>query len=539
MNLEASTHDGSGENSGIATDLGNTNGSIVNNASQRSSSRMSLSRVNCDDDGTNDIELQRSRSSDITSRMDSSWSRQSLSFCRGATTQSLDDKYESEIVSQAGDIGDRALQSNRNSESGSCQWFSMDNVMAVENGFAPPPEEQFLRTYGFWFQNRNGLSTMSPVTPLPSEIVSPLSTDAILYSRDENRSRSTQKSSQPVKENQNELPIWLEYIACLVHLAVFGILGMLTRYLLQKLFGPTVADVTSDKTALYLDLPSNMVGSFLMGWLGVVFKPDISRVSDFLAIGLSTGYLGSLTTFSGWNQKMLDLSVKGKWVVVAVECLIGMFLVSMSIIFGIQTAKGFRWLLKQLGKEESSRNETPSSSRNWWIDNFNRHLSVLVVLLLILSLLWGVSGNLLRKWVDDDNSNDADLWLGCMVAPLGVWIRWFLARLNGRGLGRKGVMKWMPFGTLIANVSAASMMAGLATVKKVVNTERCEVIATGIQFGFLGCLSTVSTFIAEYHAMSQSKHPWRAHVYAAITILPSFGLGTLIYSVPVWMKGYQ
>ncbi|KAI8550971.1 hypothetical protein RHMOL_Rhmol06G0148000 [Rhododendron molle] len=53
-----------------------------------------------------------------------------------------------------------------------------------------------------------------------------------------------------------------------------------------------------------------------MGWFGIVFKGDISRVSDYLAVGLTTGYLGSLITFSGWNQKMLDLSVQGKWALV-------------------------------------------------------------------------------------------------------------------------------------------------------------------------------------------------------------------------------
>lgn len=51
-----------------------------------------------------------------------------------------------------------------------------------------------------------------------------------------------------------------------------------------------------------------------MGWLGVTFKADILKISDQLAIGLTTGFLGSLTTFSGWNQKMLDLSVNGQWV---------------------------------------------------------------------------------------------------------------------------------------------------------------------------------------------------------------------------------
>lgn len=72
----------------------------------------------------------------------------------------------------------------------------------------------------------------------------------------------------------------------------------------------------------------SQVGSFLMGWFGVVFKGDISRVSDFLAIGLSTGFLGSLTTFSGWNQKMLELSVDGHWV----SSILGFLIGKMSIL---------------------------------------------------------------------------------------------------------------------------------------------------------------------------------------------------------------
>lgn len=66
-----------------------------------------------------------------------------------------------------------------------------------------------------------------------------------------------------------------------------------------------------------------------MGWFGVVFKGDISRVSDFLAIGLTTGYLGSLTTFSGWNQKMIELSVDGQWV----EAVLGFLIGKISMLF--------------------------------------------------------------------------------------------------------------------------------------------------------------------------------------------------------------
>lgn len=65
------------------------------------------------------------------------------------------------------------------------------------------------------------------------------------------------------------------------------------------------------------------VGSFLMGWFGVVLKVDISNISEHLAIALTTGYLGSLTTFSGWNQKMLELAVSGHWLLSVLGFLVG------------------------------------------------------------------------------------------------------------------------------------------------------------------------------------------------------------------------
>lgn len=423
-----------------------------------------------------------------------------------------DDDFESESVSEAGDIGDRALHSNRYSGSGRVRF--VDDV--AENGGGG--------SYGFQSHDPTSSNNLSPVCPSSLEMISPLSTDAIILPGDDK------------KESAKEVPWSVEYISCLVHLAFFGILGVLTRYLLQKLFGPEVVGATSDQSFIYLDLPSNMVGSFLMGWWGVVYKADISKVSDQLAIGLTTGYLGSLTTFSGWNQKMIELSVEGHRVFAGLGILLGLFLVAYSIIFGIETAKGVKWLLERFTKSPKFNNSTSKS--NWKVDTCKRHLAVVVVLLVMLGLLYGVSGALEEREFNRGGSG-AQLWLACMVAPLGVWIRWLLARLNGRGLGKEGLVKWVPFGTLIANVSAACVMAALATTKKVVKTRTCDTVATGIQFGLLGCLSTVSTFIAEFHAMRESSYPWRAYAYAAITILTSFALGTLIYSVPVWTKGYD
>ncbi|KAH1100394.1 hypothetical protein GYH30_035524 [Glycine max] len=62
--------------------------------------------------------------------------------------------------------------------------------------------------------------------------------------------------------------------------------------------------------------------------------------------------------------------------------------------------------------------------------------------------------------------SDAQFWFACIVGPLEVWIRWFLAWFNGFGSGRTGILKGIPFGTLAANKSAAGVMAALASVHK-------------------------------------------------------------------------
>lgn len=91
----------------------------------------------------------------------------------------------------------------------------------------------------------------------------------------------------------------------------------------------------------------------------------------------------------------------------------------------------------------------------------------MTTLLVMLVLLWSIFGSLAKKDFET-GSSEAQLFLACMVGPFGVWIRFYLARFNGRGLGKNGTLKWMPFGTLAANVLAASVMAALATLKKAV-----------------------------------------------------------------------
>jgi fluoride ion exporter CrcB/FEX len=65
------------------------------------------------------------------------------------------------------------------------------------------------------------------------------------------------------------------------------------------------------------------VGSFFMGWVGIVMKKDILHFSEPLAIGLSTGLMGSITTYAGWNQKMVELLTTGNIVAAVSGTLLG------------------------------------------------------------------------------------------------------------------------------------------------------------------------------------------------------------------------
>ncbi|KAL1834695.1 hypothetical protein ACET3Z_004346 [Daucus carota] len=363
----------------------------------------------------------------------------------------------------------------------------------------------------------HNLST--PLSSVPSPDPSPLSTDAIIHHGD---------NAQELKAEGS----WLwEQFSYLVYLTVFGIFGVLTRYGLQKLFGPEGVGAMKDKYYMYLDLPSNMVGSFLMGWFGVVFKANISRVSDQLAVGLTTGYLGSLTTFSGWNQKMLELGAEGEWVFVVLGYFIGLFLVAYSIIFGVETAQGFKWTLRKLSTSSQPGHFRSRSSLK--ADSSKIPMVVTVVLLVVVVLFYCLSGSLEWKEFNKGGSR-AQLLSGPSGRILGP-----SKKLNGQGLGKNGFLKWLPFGTLTANVSAACVMALFAILKKAVNTQNFDTVAGGIQLGLMGCLSTVSTFIAEFHNMRESDQPWRAYAYAMVTILASFILGTLIYSIPFWINDYD
>lgn len=124
--------------------------------------------------GTNDSELRARVSIDITRSASSSLRFRSLSSL-GAHSSQVDDETESESVSEVGDIGDRALHSNRYSASGSFNFLSAEDMK--------------LQSYGFWGRDPAASHAISTVSPLPEQIISPLSANAIVCNEEKNQVR--------------------------------------------------------------------------------------------------------------------------------------------------------------------------------------------------------------------------------------------------------------------------------------------------------------------------------------------------------------
>ncbi|EER91904.1 fluoride export protein 1 [Sorghum bicolor] len=440
-------------------------------------------------------------------------------------------------ISLSREMGDSILSSMRHSLQSADQLLGDidSSVLAqlIESGRVLSPE-------GDVDEDTARISEHNKIGPLPDEAIKQNNekfASALVSSAETKDTISNILADSSTKVEPYKLSLRLDYAAYMIHLAVFGFLGVFTRYGLQKLFGPDCLALTSDQSPLYPDLPSNMLGSFLMGWFGIIFKADIRYISDHLIVGITTGYMGSLTTFSGWNQKMVGLSSKGHWVNAIAGVVLGMFIVNESITIGAETGERLRSLILKYIREKSLIGHK-YGWEHWRVDTRTKQFVLLSVMIILMSSFWVLS-IVLTVVKMHSLADGAVLWMGCSVAPPGVWLRWYLARLNGQGIGKQRSLKWLPIGTLVANVLAAGIMAVLAVTSKAVHTKRSTTILSGIQLGFLGCLSTVSTFAAEVYTMRRSGQIARAFVYAASTFLLSFVLGTLVYSVPVWEKHYK
>ena len=84
--------------------------------------------------------------------------------------------------------------------------------------------------------------------------------------------------------------------------AAFSVLGLICRIGIELLFERVLA-LTSSASFVFLALPGNMFGCFVIGLL-FGLQSTIKAKHAHLYTGLISGYCGSLTSFSSWNQTL-------------------------------------------------------------------------------------------------------------------------------------------------------------------------------------------------------------------------------------------
>jgi fluoride ion exporter CrcB/FEX len=153
-----------------------------------------------------------------------------------------------------------------------------------------------------------------------------------------------------------------------------------------------------------------------------------------------------------------------------------------------------------------------------------------------VTLAWGcwLGAVLLSVMPPDRDSASPETWRGgatfaLVFAPVGCLCRFYASQyLNSR-------LETFPLGTFVVNVLGTSVLAmawDLAHVPygAVIG---CQVLQ-GIEDGFCGCLTTVSTWVTELTTLKR----WHAYFYGAMSVLVSLAISVAIMGGLRWSKGF-
>lgn len=343
-------------------------------------------------------------------------------------------------------------------------------------------------------------------------------------------------------------------MTCIVgYLIFFSIAGTILRLAIQCL---TFYPGTPVNTSV---LWANVGGSFIMGFLSQdqeLFRVDDSHTAQAatkhkktipLYIGLTTGFCGSLTSFSAFIRDVFlalsnDLAVPlGSYSEVSLFASVPVgasapnggfsFMAIVAVLFieiGLSIVSLFLGAHLAIGTSAWM----PTVSQPWlrkFLDPFVFILAILswVAVICLAALLPRGSGRV-TLW-------STDMWKGPVIfalifAPLGALVRFFVSlKLNGR-------IASFPLGTFIVNLSG-TMVLGMAYSLQHASFSGtsfvgCQVLQ-GIVDGFCGCLTTVSTWVLELSGL-RKRH---AYFYAAVSVVAALCALVIEIGSLKWTKG--
>lgn len=358
----------------------------------------------------------------------------------------------------------------------------------------------------------------------------------------------------------------------IVYLSLFSVIGFTIRVFFGRFFGGdcssyesgTIIDdflwplshqvcITTDGRtaqyggALFIDLPANIIGCLIMGYLtshpSYKYWPAFPCLSHdhpwqndaSLHVGIRTGLCGSITTFSSWNTQMIVM-MDGTGLVLGSQVLAALF----GYIIGLQTSLYSFRAGRALGAFTHARRNPHvfdsalrSKKEKFHPRCHHKHLhwmtpAVLIIIVGAIIALF-VAGDLYWKI-----PYYRELWIGALLSPFGAIARWKLAVLNGK-LGIRGEL-WIPTGTFLANFIGciiSAICAAWAFVEANNDSAQWGIpMLKAIALGIAGCLSTVSTFAKECVELGEKNPPFdkKQCLYSFGTTFSCCLIGLVCYS---------
>lgn len=309
----------------------------------------------------------------------------------------------------------------------------------------------------------------------------------------------------------------------LCHIITFSYFGAMIRFSLTGI-SPLSQDYFPDS------LFANILGCFIMGicyeWIvnylkfinNIYFKASIKRIYTCLA----TGFCGSLTTFSSWQQEAVYNLAKGNLGAYLMKEAVGLLFCIPSFHFGRDvfsfTKHTFKHLtIKSLTNITMIAESIPEESRNHIIVKIHENpsfvvskkvnesyflfmLSHLIELVFILIFIGLIICNIIFCIL---NTEIQKYSIYLTLAPIGSIIRFFTLKLNSK------LKLSIPLFTIVVNVVGSIILSIAFHYLDV------SVWFGAIANGFCGCLTTVSSFIQDLHVINTKP---LKYLYYSLTI---------------------
>ncbi|KAJ9477922.1 Fluoride export protein 2 [Pseudozyma hubeiensis] len=342
------------------------------------------------------------------------------------------------------------------------------------------------------------------------------------------------------------------------HLRHAAILGLLS---LSAIWGTLareglVALNTYDGESVAPLVWAQAVGCLIMG-LAIGNRDAIEARYPPAYVMITTGLCGSITTFSKW---MLDVfrafgdqehfergglhNVMDALSQTAVT--LGMALVSVGAGIKLARVVSVERAVGALQRRRSAREPELPSAEGADVNSGSTHkprnsnpsqprsTMLLDASMLSLGLLFWIASAILCALY----APFRHVTFSLVLAPPGTILRYYLSRYNTHPLSKR---LSLPLGTLAVNLFATAIICAAFTASRAGSSPRtfaggvtgCEALQ-GLQDGFCGCLSTVSTFAVELRTIKPRRKAVR---YAVVSWVVGVVICVLLVGVPWWNVG--